>query len=69
MDFREIDFDPELAKDYKLCLNNCYVRRDRIACYCKLHKGYVSKKQYKRKKCFEKNCSHARRVKNELAES
>lgn len=66
MDYKDIEFDKELLNYYVPCLNNCYVRKDRVLCYCELHGFYVSKKQGKRKKCFQKNCKYARNDKKNM---
>ncbi len=59
MDYKDIDFDPELSGYYKLCLNNGYVGINRIYCYCVKHECFVSNKQAKHRHCKE-NCKHKR---------
>ena len=56
MDYKEMDFDPSYAEDYKPCLNETFVRIDRICCYCSLHECFVSKNQSKRRNCND--CKH-----------
>lgn len=63
MDCDDIEFDEELNKFYLPCLNNNYVRKDRVLCYCDYHETYVSKTQAKKRKCLQKQCKHARKVK------
>lgn len=59
MDYKEIDFDPALSDDFKECLNNTFVRKDRVYCYCALHECYVSRRQTKNRNC-KNGCVHKR---------
>lgn len=65
MDFREIEFEPELNKFYKECLNNGFVRIDKIYCWCELHKCYVSKNQAKNRNCYT-DCKYKRAFNTEV---
>lgn len=58
MDRYEIQFCPELEDQFLPCLNNCLIRIDRIAGYCRRHGVYVSKKQILKRKCDKKECFH-----------
>lgn len=77
MDLNDLKFNPEFKSTYVLTLNNSIGHKDNIACYCKKHRCFITKKQISsgNRHCFKskvegyKNCIYCVEITDDNFES